>query len=411
MKIPSVEVIASWPKPNYINPETRAPAGRVIGLILLAIATIILAIRLYTRKKLTKGCGLDDLFICLAYLPAAAFTITGIATQEEFGWARHVWDIEPKFFKINIILTYHIPPLSSSTDLLTPCRLIHLLLFDLATSLTKLSMLAMVRRLTAVSNNKLENAAVLTLAILITANCFIFIIVEIFQCRPISLAWMLNGDSHNCINQEAHLMAANVINTATDFAVVLLPIQTAMRARLSPRQRTIVISLFGIGLIGSAAGISRTYFTWHQFHAANYDVTWRAWYVWLSSLIELHLGIICASVPATKPFFTSFTQRRKTLPVGSPLFPPSTTPYTREDITSLQTPLPLFIDKSTSTRGSSVSYTSTNSTDSLASLQNPTYRVKTFGYLRMSLVTKKEKGKGAEAEDTTELSRAKRSTI
>ncbi|KAI1282234.1 hypothetical protein F5Y07DRAFT_233545 [Xylaria sp. FL0933] len=292
MKIPPVEVISNWPKPNYINPETRAPAGRVIGSILLVLATIILAIRLYSRKKLTKGCGLDDLLICLAYLPAAAFTITGITTQEEFGWARHIWDIEPKYFKINIILTYRIPPLFSSADFLTHHRLIHLFLFDLATNLTKLSMLAMVRRLTAVSNNKLEKAAVLTLVIFITANCFIFIMVEIFQCRPISSAWMLHRDSHNCINEEAHLMVANVINTATDFAVVLLPIQTAMRARLTPRQRTIVISLFGIGLIGSAAGISRTYFTWHQFHVANYDVTWRAWYVWLSSLIELHLGIV-----------------------------------------------------------------------------------------------------------------------
>ncbi|KAI0431458.1 hypothetical protein F5Y09DRAFT_192070 [Xylaria sp. FL1042] len=259
MKIPPIEVIASWPEPNYVNPETRALAGRITGSILLVLVTIVLAIRLYSRKKLTKGCGLDDILICLAYLPAAAFTITGIITQEEFGWARHIWDIEPKFFKINIILT-----------------LIHLLLFDLSTSLIKLSMLAMVRRLTAVSNNKFENAAVLTLAIFITANCFIFIMVEIFQCRPISSAWMLQRNSHNCINEEAHLMVANVINTATDFAVVLLPIQTAMRAQLSPRQRTIVVSLFGIGLIGSAAGITRTYFTWHQFHAANYDITWRA---------------------------------------------------------------------------------------------------------------------------------------
>ncbi|KAI1354516.1 integral membrane protein [Xylaria sp. FL0043] len=352
MKIPPVEVIANWPKPNYINPETRAPAGRVTGSILLVLATIILVIRLYSRKNLTKGCGLDDLLICLAYLPAAAFTIAGIITQEEFGWARHIWDIEPKFFEINIILT-----------------LIHLFLFDLATSLTKLSMLAMVRRLTAVSNNKLENAAVLTLAILITANCFIFIMVEIFQCRPVSSAWMLQGGSHNCIDEEAHLMAANVINTATDFAVVLLPIQTAMRARLSARQRTIVISLFGIGLIGSAAGISRTYFTWNQFYAANYDVTWRAWYVWVSSLIELHLGIICASVPATKPFFTSFTQRRKISPAVLPLSPPSPIPYTQEEISGLQAPLPLFIDKSTFTRRSSPSITSTNKTDSFASPQ------------------------------------------
>ncbi|KAI0971876.1 hypothetical protein F4678DRAFT_432375 [Xylaria arbuscula] len=284
MRIPPVEVIASWPKPNYINPESRAPVGRVVGSILLVLVTIVLAIRLYSRKQLTKGCGLDDIFICLAYFPTAAFTIAGIITQEEFQWSRHIWDIEPKFYSPNLILT-----------------LIHLFLFDLATSLTKLSMLAMVRRLTAASNNKLENAAALALAILITANFFIFIIVEIFQCRPISAAWKLRTTSHGCINEEAHLMAANVINTATDFAVVLLPLWTVMRVRLSLQQRVVVASLFGVALIASAAGISRTYFTWRLLHAADYDWTWRVWNVWLSSLIELHLGIVSPLV-----FFSFF---------------------------------------------------------------------------------------------------------
>ncbi|KAI0911882.1 hypothetical protein F4824DRAFT_15678 [Ustulina deusta] len=347
MRIPPIEVIASWPKPNYINPEARAPAGIIIGSIFLAFVTLVLVIRLYSRKQLTKGCGLDDILICLAYLPAIAFTIAGIITQEYFQWSRHIWDVEPKFFSANIII-----------------MLIHLLLFDLATSLTKLSMLAMVRRLTAASNSKLENAIVLAVAVLITANCAIFVIVEIFQCRPISAAWDPFGTSRNCINEGAHLLAANIINTTTDFIVVLLPIGTAMRARLSPRHRVIVVSLFGIGLVASAVGIARTYFTWLLLNAADYDTTWRSWCVWLTSLIELNLGIICASVPATKPFFTSFSQKRqqKSLALSS-LYPPPTA-YSSEEA-GLRTPLPPIVtDGSASNRGSSVSFADTNSIDS-----------------------------------------------
>ncbi|KAI0476938.1 hypothetical protein F4859DRAFT_521526 [Xylaria cf. heliscus] len=299
MKIPPIEVIASWPKPNYINPESRAPAGKIIGSILLSLVTVILVIRLYSRKRLTNGFGSDDMFICLAYLPATAFTILGISTQYAFQWGRHLWDVEPK--------------------------IINLFLFDLATSLTKLSMLAMVRRLTIASSNKIEGVAVLLLAALITTNCFIFIIVEIFQCwyvklfattnldkkfnhttaRPISSAWTVSGNPTHCINEEVHLMAANIINTVTDFVVVLLPIRTTMSLDIPPRHRVVVISLFGIGLVASSVGIARTYFTWLLFTATDYDTTWRAWYLWLSSLVELHLGIICASVPATRPFFTS----------------------------------------------------------------------------------------------------------
>ncbi|KAI1121107.1 hypothetical protein F5Y10DRAFT_109334 [Nemania abortiva] len=288
MKIPPIEVVASWPKPNYINPESRASAGEIVGSIFLVLVTIILAIRLYSRKRLTNGFGLDDTLICLAYVPATAFTITGIITQESLEWGRHIWDVEPKFLSSNLLVA-----------------LIHLLLFDLATSLTKLSILAMVRRLTAASTNKVEHAVVLILAALVAANCLIFIIVEIFQCWPISSAWVIPETPYYCINEKAHLMSANIINTITDFVVVLLPIRATMTFQLSSKQRAIVISLFGIGLIASSVGIARTYFTWLQLTAADYDTTWHSWYAWLSSLIELHLGIICASVPATKPLFTS----------------------------------------------------------------------------------------------------------
>ncbi|KAI0416622.1 hypothetical protein F5X98DRAFT_375502 [Xylaria grammica] len=317
MKIPPIEVIGSWPKPNYIDPESRAPIGKAIGPTLLALVTVILAIRLYSRKRLTKGFGLDDTFICLAYLPATAFTIAGVITQENFQWARHIWDVEPKFYSPNLLI-----------------MLIHFFLFDLSTSLTKLSMLAMVRRLTAVSSNKRENTVVLILAALITVNCFIFIVVGIFQCWPIPSAWMLSEASGHCIDEKAHLMAANIINTATDFTVVLLPIRTAMNIQLSSRQRVIVAGLFGIGLIGSSIGIARTYFTRLLLHAADYDITWRSWYVWLSSLVELHIGIICASIPATKPVFVGSTQKRQTSFLLTPL--------TRhpEDETSLHKPPP-----------------------------------------------------------------------
>ncbi|KAF2964982.1 hypothetical protein GQX73_g8572 [Xylaria multiplex] len=308
MKILPIEAVASWPKPNYINPESRAPIGKAIGSTLLALVTVILAIRLYSRTRLTRGFGLDDTFICLAYFPAAAFTIAGIITQEHFQWARHIWDVEPKFLSPTLLIT-----------------LIHLILFDLATTLTKLSMLAMVRRLTATSRNSLENVAVLALVALITANCFIFIIVEIFQCWPISSAWVFGEASSHCINEESHLMAANIINTVTDFIVVLFSIRTAMGIQLSPRQRVVVCSLFGIGLVASSVGIMRTYFA-HLLYSAGRDTTRRAWYLWLSSLVELHLGIICASIPAAKPVFIGFTKKRKiSLPL-TPLFPETLQP-------------------------------------------------------------------------------------
>jgi hypothetical protein len=59
----------------------------------MTFVTVVLAIRLYTRKWLTKGLGMDDILITLAWVPAMAFGITGIVAEYRFGWNRHVWDI------------------------------------------------------------------------------------------------------------------------------------------------------------------------------------------------------------------------------------------------------------------------------------------------------------------------------
>ncbi|KAI0025002.1 integral membrane protein [Xylariomycetidae sp. FL0641] len=289
MQLPPPEVAAQWPKPNFVDPETQGPGGTIISLLLATLVTVILAIRIYSRKWLTNGIGLDDTLICLAYFPSLAFVLTGVIAEAQLQFGRHVWDIEPKFFDAGLKISY-----------------VLFLLFDLATSLIKLSMLAMVFRLTKASDVRALNWFVLAMVGITTVNCVVFIFVTVFQCRPISAYWTLSLEPQDCIDETAHLLAANVINTLTDFIVVLLPIKVAATLDLPKRQRVIVIGLFAIGLFACAAGVARSYYSWAESTAADFDKTWDAWAVWVSSAVELQLGIICASVPATKPFFASF---------------------------------------------------------------------------------------------------------
>jgi len=61
-----LDVILSWPAPNYVNPERRGPALLIVNCILLPLALIIVALRLYTRLRIAQSAGLDDLFIAVA---------------------------------------------------------------------------------------------------------------------------------------------------------------------------------------------------------------------------------------------------------------------------------------------------------------------------------------------------------
>ncbi|CZR62440.1 uncharacterized protein PAC_12337 [Phialocephala subalpina] len=91
--------------------------------------------------------------------------------------------------------------------------------------------------------------------------------------------WKVTKDPQpNCINQASFLLAAGIINTLTDFLAVIMPIQTVWVLQLPTRQALIVMLLFAFGFISCGAGIARTYYMWQ----------------------------ICASIPATKPFFTLY---------------------------------------------------------------------------------------------------------
>ncbi|KAI0128949.1 integral membrane protein [Xylariales sp. AK1849] len=289
MRTIPLSVLASWPKPNYVNPETRGPAAEIVGIILVSLVTIIIVLRLYTRQFISKGFGLDDILIFVSYVPATAYAIVGLIGETYLQWKRHLWDVNPALF---------VPSLQTS--------LVELVLFDLSTSATKLSMLAMIHRLTSSSEDRKMNILVRVLAVGISVNAFVFFIVTVFQCRPISAYWTVSSDPKNCINEAAHLLAAGIINTLTDFIIVLLPMHTVMNLDLPKKQKTIVIGLFGAGFLATAAGVVRTYFTWLMTTADDFDTTWNSWAASLASEIELYLGIICASIPAIKPFFATY---------------------------------------------------------------------------------------------------------
>lgn len=68
MKLPPTSVLKTWPKPNYVNPETRGNALIVFNSVFLVLMTIILGLRLYSRLIMKRWFGWDDFFIICAYV-------------------------------------------------------------------------------------------------------------------------------------------------------------------------------------------------------------------------------------------------------------------------------------------------------------------------------------------------------
>ncbi|KAI4862175.1 hypothetical protein F4820DRAFT_460402 [Hypoxylon rubiginosum] len=273
MQLPPLSVTESWPASNYNNPESRGHSGMIVGVLLVVLVTITLAIRLYARKWLTRGFGVDDILILAAYWPATAFTMIGIVAEEWLQWNRHTWDVEQPFIVTGLQLV-----------------LANEILFDIATSLSKLSILTLLYRLTTASRDRKMTIAVLVSMAVVSINCFVFIILSVSQCTPLSEFWQLSYKPQNCINQSAHILAASIINTVTDWLVVLLPIKTVLGLNLPAKQASVIMFLFGVGVLASSVGIARSYFAWTLI--TDYDSIWNSWTVWFCSAIELNLSIV-----------------------------------------------------------------------------------------------------------------------
>ncbi|KAF7864530.1 hypothetical protein EAF04_006662 [Stromatinia cepivora] len=286
MQLPSPEILASWPAPNYVDPKTRGKAVLVVNAVLFPVVLFIILIRLYTRLQISKSFGLDDWLIIAAMLPSTTFAVLAVLAEEVFQFNRHVWDLP--FSQVKFGLQY---------------VLITQVIFALGQTLTKCSMLALLYRI--LSSGKRFKIITIAATVIIAIQGTIFILVTIFQCRPLSHYWLVTfAPQPECINEKVHVTFAGSFNTLTDFFVVILPIPKMLKLQISRQQRLIVVFLFAAGFLVCIAGAVRTYYTYVELTST--DVTWDTYYVWISSSVELYVGIIGASVPAIKPFFKRY---------------------------------------------------------------------------------------------------------
>ncbi|KUJ10243.1 uncharacterized protein LY89DRAFT_689534 [Mollisia scopiformis] len=287
MQLPPESVLKSFPPSNFVNPVTRGNANIILNIVLYSLLLCFMGIRIFTRTSLKCVFGADDVCILLAIVPTTIFFIISVLADAKYLWIRHSYDIPVD----------HVP---TGLKMVLGAQLA----FALACTLTKLSMLMLVRRLLASSTLFWRRVTLLGILVVATQGS-VFCITVIFQCRPPQDYWKVTPDPQpNCINQASSLLVAGVINTLTDFLAVVLPIRTVWCLQLPLKQTLLIILLFAFGFISCGAGIARTYFMWVV--TQTWDKTWASYPVWITAAMELYIGMICASIPATKPFFSTY---------------------------------------------------------------------------------------------------------
>jgi hypothetical protein len=168
-------------------------------------------------------------------------------------------------------------------------------------------MLFLTRRILTTGYEKLRGAIAVVM-VLMTVACVVFVFVVIFQCRyfprfalisrmvlrisrPVAAYWTFSPTPQKCIDEKTHLLFQGITNIVSDFFTVMIPIPIVLKLNLPLRQRMLVALLFGAAFVVCFAGVVRTYY-FYRLTVGYHDITWDAFPVWISSAIELYIGIV-----------------------------------------------------------------------------------------------------------------------
>ncbi|ORY02462.1 hypothetical protein BCR34DRAFT_591903 [Clohesyomyces aquaticus] len=280
-----VEVLLSWPAPNYKDPVTRGNALVIVNGIFVSILALVVALRIYTRIVVKRWFGSDDVFIILAFIFAVALTVLVIIANESYGWSRHIYDIP---------FTQFAPTLKIG--------MAAKLMFVSAATFTRMSLLFFYYRLVTDSGKLLFTWAIHASVAFQVTIFIVFIFIGIFQCNPVSDYWT-GAQAGSCLDEGIVTLAVGIINCVADINCTVLPMPMAANLQMPTRQRIAVMVLFSLGFVVTITGIVRTYYIYKSL-IAEYDTTWYAYPLWIAAAVEIDLGVICASTPVLRPLLS-----------------------------------------------------------------------------------------------------------
>jgi len=157
---------------------TRDSSNIIFNSILFPIASILIGIRVYSRLRVSRGFGIDDCLIVAAVIPTAIFSVISLVLELQMGWNRHIWDVN--------ISELHIITLGLKLIIVLQ------VMFGIATTLIKCSMLALTYRILTSASSRLR-PWIIVLIVVMALEGISFCCVVIFQCRYVSLEQPLSA--------------------------------------------------------------------------------------------------------------------------------------------------------------------------------------------------------------------------
>ncbi|EPS29322.1 hypothetical protein POX_f08366 [Penicillium oxalicum] len=243
------------------------------------VALIAFILRIIARIKCSTTIGMDDLTMTVTMCLLVTLSALSVVLAEA-GLGRDIWTIPTK--NITYILYIYFWD-----------ELIYLSILPL----TKISILCFYLRIFPEPRFRVFTYIAIALNV---GYLIAFVLISVFQCRPIAGAWLhWDGEgNYQCNNINAQGWASAIINMVLDIMVMLLPLRQLYKLKLSWKKKAYVMCMFGLGIFVTLVSVLRLNSLIH--FASTQNLTWDYVAVGYWSTIECDVGVICACLPAIR---------------------------------------------------------------------------------------------------------------
>ncbi|KAH6701291.1 hypothetical protein BKA61DRAFT_204051 [Leptodontidium sp. MPI-SDFR-AT-0119] len=267
-------------RPNFENPESIGHHLVIVIAIFLPFASLVVALRIYTRRVIVNAIAYDDYAIILGWLLSIALSITRIVNLH-YGLGVHMWDL----------------PITTFGPAFWIITLIEGTFYGLSFMFVKMSLLLLYLRLSQYPTFRIMVYMVMVTTVMYSLlGSFQFL----FNCRPIAKNWDITITYGSCIEMSKIFAVHGGLNIATDIAMLILPVIMVRKLQLPRREKVALAGLFMTGTLVCIVSIIRLKKV--LFFISTADITWFASDVMIWTTIEVNVGIICACLPSFKPF-------------------------------------------------------------------------------------------------------------
>ncbi|PSK56915.1 hypothetical protein B9Z65_6539 [Elsinoe australis] len=270
--------MAAAPTPGVRNSALNYRGDGVIAAagVMVALAGLTVAGRLYTRFAIVKQPGIEEAWIVLAWL-ASVMTMVTYVMMHKYGLGHHVFELTPadigEFFKWFWVCIW---------------------IYNVSLTATKFSILFQYKRIFV--TDKFQIAVKGMLVILTIYGLWTFLGC-VFICWPVSKFWDPTAPG-KCMPQWPIFFGNSYMNIITDLMIILSPMPVLSNLHMPKRQKMALGGIFMIGAFVCVISVIRLVLLYKAQRSADFSYDNVAPATW--SIIEANIAIITSSAPALK---------------------------------------------------------------------------------------------------------------